>query len=59
MVESLVPMRLTKRGGCQAPPYIAAPTPLPGAILETLIHISDSDQDTPGELGLELSNVVD
>ena len=34
-------------------------TPLPGAILETLIHISDLDQDTPRGLGLELSNIVD
>ena len=39
--------------------YIAAPIPLPIDILETLIHISHSDQHTPGGLGLELSNVVD
>ena len=39
--------------------YIAAPTPLPRAILKTLIHISHLDQDTPGGLDLELSNVVD
>ena len=39
--------------------YIAAPTPLPRAILKTLIHISHLDQDTLGGLDLELSNVVD
>jgi hypothetical protein len=42
-----------------SPLYIATPYPLLGAILETLIHISHSDQHTPGGLGLELSNVVD
>jgi predicted alternative tryptophan synthase beta-subunit len=41
------------------PLYIAAPSPLPKDILETLIHISHSDQHTPGGLGLELSNVVE
>ena len=50
----------TKRGRVLGAPYIQQPpTPLPGDILETLIHISDSDQDTPGGIGLELSNVVD
>ena len=39
--------------------YIAAPTPLPRGIPETLIHISHSYEHTPGGLGLELSNIVD
>ena len=41
------------------PPIYVALYPLPAVISETLIHISDSDQDTLGGLGLELSNVVD
>jgi hypothetical protein len=41
------------------PLIYCSPCLLPGAILETLIHISHSDQHTPGGLGLELSNVVD
>ena len=40
-------------------PIYSSPYPLPRAIWETLIHISHSDQDTPGGLDLKLSNVVD
>jgi hypothetical protein len=40
-------------------PIYNSPYPLPGAIIETLIHISHPDQHTPDGLGLELSNVVD
>ena len=40
------------------PLYIRHCTPLPRVILETLIHISHSDQHTLGGLGLELSNIV-
>jgi hypothetical protein len=43
----------------KSPLYIAAPTPLPKDILETLIHISHSDQHTLGGLAIELFNVVD
>ena len=41
------------------PPIYRAMYPLPRDILETLIYISDLDQDTLGGIGLELSNVVD
>ena len=41
------------------PPIYSSPYPLPGDILEILIHISHSDQHTLGGLGLELSDVVD
>ena len=41
-----------------SPIYIVLyPTPL--GHLETLIYITDLDQDTPGGMGLELTNVVD
>jgi hypothetical protein len=58
-MESLVPMRLTKRGRVPGAPIYSSPYPLSGSILETLIHISHLDQYTPEGLGLELFNVVD
>ena len=41
------------------PTIYSSPYPLPEDILETLIHISHSDQHTLGGIGIELSNVVE
>jgi hypothetical protein len=43
----------------QASAYIYSPIPPPLGHPETLIHISQLDQHTPGGCGLELSNVID
>ena len=49
-----------QRGRCLASLINSSPYP-PSLrqILETLIHISYSDQHIPGGLGLELSNIID